>query len=241
MAIVVSSSLAQPSNFLQLCQRTLIECGVTSDTANNITTVANQSGEVARIIDYVREAYTMIQNKHPYSWVWLWHETSQLLPPGGRIFSPKNDWGLKVLKWDSESFKMYITANGVASEYFINWWDDWRLFNQAFNRGVIPITQPNVIVERPDKSLQFDTYLQVPYTLTAQYYSSAEILVEDLDVPSMPEQYFLSIVWLATMTYAKYEEAGVLFNTTANTQYAAIMSQMEQTELPQITIGGALC
>lgn len=241
MAIIVASSLAQPANFLELCKRTLIECGVTADVANNITTVNNQSGEIARIIDYVREAYTMIQNKHPYSWVWLWRETSQSLASGKRIFNPATEWGLKVLKWDSESFKLYLTANGVASEYYLDWWDDWRLFNQAFNRGVIQTSQPSVIVERPDKSLQLDTILQSAYTLSAQYYAAAEILTKDNDVPSMPEQYFLAIVWLATMSYAKYEEAGVLFNTTANTQYAAIMAQMEQTELPQITFSGALC
>jgi hypothetical protein len=237
MAIVVQSALEADSNFLSLVQRTAQEC----DISGSILSVAGQTNdsEFQRIINWVQDAYIVIQNKHAFRWRWLWKDFSQELEAGSRTFNPVADWSIYPLKWDRNSFQIYRTDDGIAGQNYIPYME-YTNFRDTYLRGVIPVTYPNYFTIKRNRDIEFNSTLDSNYTLTAEYYSTAEKLTDNEDQPSMPVQYHMAIVWRAVMFYASFEEAGVLFNT-AQSNYKTLMLQMENTELDDFEFSGALC
>lgn len=237
MAIVVQSSLETSSNFLSLVQRAATEC----DISGTITSVGGQESdsEYQRIINWVADAYIVIQNKHPFRWRWLWKEFETQLEAGSRLFDPIADWNIYPMKWEQESIKIYRTSGGVGGEMFIPWME-YTQFRDTYLYGTIITTYPRHYTFRRDRKVMFNSVLDAIYTFSGEYYSTAERLVDDEDEPSMPVQYHMAIVWRAVMFYASFEEAGVLFNT-AQANYLTLLKQIENTELDDFQTAGALC
>jgi hypothetical protein len=68
-------------NFLQICQRTAVECGVASGTAiqTALPTVVGATGSLGRIVGWVNDAWTDICMDHDD---WDWMHSSSLLGAG---------------------------------------------------------------------------------------------------------------------------------------------------------------
>src|ERR1035437_3389469 len=112
-------------NYLKLCQRAAIECGV----SGTLTTTAGQIGSLARIVNWVGDAWNELQTERDD---WDWMRSSNLLG-SGVSFSPAaaqyntqlgtgaGQVGVDVDsfgKWDEASFRCYTNANassGIAN------------------------------------------------------------------------------------------------------------------------------
>lgn len=113
-------------NFLQLCQRAIIECGVASNQAATVVlpTVVGASGSVGRIVNWINDAWTDIQMDHDD---WDWMRSSNILGQGvsfqtvwGRASYPlgvnPGNVGVDVDsfgKWDRETLRCFTTATSI--------------------------------------------------------------------------------------------------------------------------------
>jgi len=218
-------------NFLQLVQRTRREVGI---SGNGPVSVTAQLGEMQRLIDWVRDAYVDIQNSQPY-WNWLHKTASLILPAGEQIFHPVTSWGIYPLRYERDSFWLYATDDGPAF--------GGHLTNDPYSKIRLYDTpqtaRPTGFIVLPTREIKFNAITDQEYNLTLDYYATAEELVLDGDVPSMPEQYQMSIVWRAVQLYADYEEVPYL-RQTSTLKYSQVFDQMLRTETPQMEIGGPL-
>jgi len=211
------------------------ECGI---TGSGPSTVVGQTGELNRIVDWTSDAYIEIQNSQ--RWNWLWVEFTRTLTAGGRSYDPVTDWSIFPIAWDKDAFSLYVTSAGVADEQPIGYMP-WPTFKATagYGYGVISTGRPVVVSIKPDRTLVFDATLNTGYTFKGEYWGTPETLSLDADLPAMPEQYQMAIVWKAVMSYATYEEAGVLY-TTAKAEYDRYYGNMVTTELPLPVFAGAL-
>lgn len=199
-------------NFLQLVRRTMSECGV----PGGLNSVASATGETARVVEWVRTAYINIQNER--RWNWLWRQATANLLAGRHTFNPATEWDAFALQWDEDTARL----------------GDYHLWMREYSGPVRQLpepTRPSQVTIYPDRTLVFNAVLDHEYQFTCDYYSSAEVLREDTDTPSMPEQYHDGIVWAATMLYADLEEAGTL-RMTAQLKLDLVRAQMLHTEVP---------
>lgn len=211
-------------NFLELVQRTRRECGISG--TGPLSTVG-QSGEMLRLVDWVRDAYLEIQNAQP-RWNWLNKTAGKALLAGGRTFDPVTDWSLQVLKYDHDSFvlagsPLTCVAYPVARDRFRS----------------VQTARPTEFAILPSRKVQFNAILDQDYTLSFDYYAEAEELAADTDVPSMPSQYHMAVVWKALSYYADYEEVPYLMQRSVQ-KFNQIYEQMLRTELPDLVFAGPL-
>lgn len=204
-------------NFLQLVNRTKAECGVSGP---QILRIQNASGEIARVVDWVRDAYFMIQGER--AWYWLWRQMGANLLTGRQTFDPAAEWDVFALRWSMSSARL-----------------DGYHIPMRFYSGPESDTQngaPSAVTVMPDRTLRFNAPMDRERQFTADYYSTSEALQEDDDTPSMPEQFHMAIVWQATVLYADYEEAGAL-RMTAQMKLDRMREQMVATEVPPVMMG----
>jgi hypothetical protein len=212
-------------NFLTLVNRTISECG--SALAPLSTLARPAAGETTRMINWVIDAWTEIQLEQ-YEWDWqrIWlqfptvtnqqqytptyifanatvYEGTASLPVGTSLAA----FGLQ--QWVRKSFRIFPTVQGVLSEQIGNFmpWDDFRNIyiyaNQLQN-----YTRPVIVSVGPDKSLWFGPIPDsTGYTITCEAWLAPQMLAVDTDVPLMPPQYHMAIVYKAMMKYARYESA----------------------------------
>lgn len=222
-------------NFLQLVQRVRQECGV---SGSGPSTVVSQTGELKRLVEWTQEAYIALQNSN--TWNWLWDDTTPALTSGGRVYNPVTDWSIFPIQWDTDSLTCYLTSVGVADEQRLHYltWPEFKATN-GYGYGYVQTNRPVAFSIRPDRSIIFDSYLDQDYTIRGEYWGTPETLSLDADLPALPEQYHMAIVWRAVMAYAQYEEAGVLLQL-AEKEFNRYYGSMTRTELPEVVAGGAM-
>lgn len=234
--VVTSSSSATPLDgltFLELCTRTHKECGLSGAGPVGVTA---QSGMSAKVVNWVTDAYEEIQTKHP-NWHFLWNQYSGELA-AQETHNPTNDWSISVRSWDQrdEASYIYLTASGVAGRTFLTWlpWDLYRSLPQGQAAGF-----PLFVTQAPDRSLRFHPTPSAGYTVVMDFWERPEELTANTDVPKMPAEYQMAIVWRAVMFYAGHDEAGALFQS-AKLNFDRLMSRMEDTELDAMGVEGPL-
>lgn len=219
-------------NFLELVQRTRREVGI---SGSGPSTVIGQTGEMLRLVEWVRTAYIEIQNFRP-QWGWLNKSATIDLLAGGQTYHPVTNLGIYPLVYDLESFRLYATALGPVDTQFLHAED----YSQAKRRYLVPTAgRPTAFMIRPTRDIQFNRVLDQDYSFSLDYYATAEELTQDADVPSLPEQYQLAIVWKAVQHYGRYEEVPFLVQT-GEINYTRILEQMLATESPKMHLAGPL-
>lgn len=219
-------------NFLQICQRVRQECGI---SGNGPLAVARQVGMYAKIVDWVKAAHEEIQTKRTM-WRFDWFELTQALTIGAEAYAPASDWGLKVRSWARDSAHLYRTAAGPTSRHWLAYleWDQYRDLRTPAVPGM-----PIYWTQAPDRRLMFYPIPDQDFTLVAEGYRSPEILVQTTDIPRLPEEYHMAIVWRAVMLYCGHDENQPLFQT-AQANYKGLISRIEATELPGMMTGEPL-
>lgn len=218
-------------NYLQLVQRTKREAGV---SGGGPSSTVGLTGEAQRLADWVRDAYTDIQNAQTF-WNWL-HKTATVpVIAGQQTFNPVTDWEINPLRYMTDSFWVYAASDGPSFGNNLNR-DDYSRIRNYTPAGV---ARPTAFIVMPNRDVRLNAIPDQDYSLTLDYYAAAETLGQDDDVPSIPEQYHLAIVWKALQFYADYEEVPYL-RQTATAKYMQIHDQMLRTEAPVPHLGGPL-
>lgn len=212
--------------FLELCQRLRQEVGAAGSGPASVT---GQHGEYARLVGWVQQAWTEVQTKRP-DWLFMWAEGEIEMEDGYREYALPNDW-----------------ASFIPGTIFLG---DRRLrllpypeFRRRY-RSEAP-AEPRHITVTPDQVLTLSSSVQIDappapgQTLSFEYYRSPQQLTANDDLPRLPEPYHMLIVYRAMVQYGLYENAGEVVQQ-GMVNAGPLMLQLERTQLPAVTMAGAL-
>lgn len=236
-------------NFLQLCQRGILECGV----AGALSSAAiSATGSQGRIVTWINQAWNEIQTRQDE---WEWMRSSNLLGLGASFTTVAGQASYPlgtgagtsgVLstnfgKWDRYSFRNYTTTVGVSNEMIMDWipYDTWR---DSYMLGAMRTvqTRPVAIAIGPDKSLCLGPPPNALYTITGDYWVAPTLMSADVDVPTgLPAQFHMAIVYRAMEMYGGYESAPEVLQRGSK-GFADLIRQLEAIYGPGIALAGAL-
>lgn len=223
-------------NFLQLCQRVYSEGGI----SGNITSVQNQSGEALRVVNWVKSAYNEIMNDQGMVWNFLHPTVVVKLVPGQGEYTFE-DFSLPAgVQWDTRSMRVAL-ADNLADETFLLGmrfpeFRDYWLFS---SRRTVQSRPLNV-------SVDFSTHLRVApipdqaYHLVMEYQIMPPQLLDDEDVPVLPDRFQMAIVWKALRHYGMFESAPEVAGR-AEHEYKTIMQHLYNDQSPEVIVGGPMC
>lgn len=217
--------------FLELCQRTRELAGI---SGTGPTAVTNQTGEYLRVVNWVRQSWIDIQNRHAH-WDFLRDEFTFQTVVGQQAYTLAQ-MGATDLREVSktDTARCYLTATGIGDEqYLVPWWD-WHVFRDTYKYGLQTNARPVVFSIEPNtKSMHLGSIPDDIYTVTGIYYKRAVSLTAASDVPALPEQYHEIIVYRALSKYAGYEAAPEV-KQEALENYSQLLSDLSDDQLPKV-------
>lgn len=237
-------SVTSPSTFLELVQRTRLECGISSggSSGNVPTSVTTATGIELLLVGWVVEAWMAIQRIHA-NWHFMRDSTNFLTISGKATYTP-TECGVPqgaIGSWQRETIRNFQTASGITSSMFMSElpYDDWR--NQYLFGSLQSVrTRPTQFAIHPvDHGLALGPMPNADYTITADYFQSPIVLINDTDTPTLPAQHIMAIVYKAMMAYGKFDAAAETITRGAE-GYAEIISALERERLNQVVTGGCL-
>ena len=224
--------------FLELCKRVRQECGVAGD--GPITTV-NQTREMKRIVDWTSQAWVDIQNARA-DWEFMRSSVTFNTMAGQQIYAPGVDIPITDFKkWRNESFRQYLQSAGVATEIILGQYLSFSEFRDFYMLGSRRLVtgRPLYITITPDRHLAFGFTPNDTYVTTGEYYRKAQVLAADTDVPQMPEDYHMLIVYGAMKKYGMFEVANEQ-TAAASDGYTTLYNRLETEYAPAMEWGGSL-
>ena len=234
-------SLIYPQTFLDLVQRTFVECAC---SGTEPSTLVGVTGEASRITNWVSGAWLSIQQVHE-DWQFLEASFSFVTIAGQASYTPTEagitagTFGLWKT-WDDLP-RNYITATGVSSEFEMSErsWEAWRIL---YDFGALTAirTRPVEFAIAPNKSFVLGPYAAAGYTVTGKYFTAPVSLSLDADVPTLPRQYLMAIIGGAMMEYAAFKAGSEVYQR-GKQWYDQHIGRIELARLPKIQSSGALC
>lgn len=222
------------STLLQLCNRLILEAGI---SAQPMTTTVNQTGELGRVVNWIQQAWLDIQSAHQ-TWRWM-RKTATITTVAGQA-GGYDATDADVSVWTLDTARNYVTAQGPITEVFMSFveYDDFR---NSYLYGALRYAQsrPMVFTINPDNTLSFGPVPNGDHTVTNDYYKKPIEMDGDTDEPDMPATYHIGIVWRALMFYGGFEAAGEAYSRGQN-EYTVILDKLEATQLPMLQMGGPL-
>ncbi|MCA9367295.1 hypothetical protein KC887_03485 [Candidatus Kaiserbacteria bacterium] len=214
-------------NFLELCKRLHMEAGY---QGAGPASVENQTGQAARLVTWIAEAWRDIQNlrddwefmANEFSVSLLSGENAVLLPAdaarvrkdtpviltSGQRFYPTEleIAGMRALE------RNHTSANALPAYY---------AFNQVnHSLRVYPATDRDI-------------------TVNGEYFTQPQMLLLNTDIPALPERFHMLIVWGAMQYLSTFDEAGNQYQA-ANAKYSELISELTRSQLPVMTLAGPL-
>jgi hypothetical protein len=227
------------STFLQLCQDLRREAGI-SGTDSMPAAVTSQTGEMKRVVEWVKKAYRDIQNLHP-NWHFLSTEFSFQTISSTSTYT-KNSVSLTELgSWDPTTFRAYLTATGVTDEQELRYWPNWHKFRDAYLIGASRSTsgRPTDFSIKPDKSIVLWPTPSAAYTVVGEYFKRAQELSANADEPLFPQEFHDILVWRAIVFYAAHEAAPEVY-AHGKSEYNRLLRALRRDQLPMISIAGEM-
>lgn len=223
-------------NFLQLCQRCFIEGGI----SGQITSVQNQSGEALRIVTWVAGAYREILNSDQFNLNFIRKSTVVQLVTGQDTYT-KADLGVPTLgQWDTDTMRVALNSN-LADETFLigQRYPEFRDYWDFSSRRDVQARPLNCTVT-PETNLRIAPKPAAPYYLNFQWLEVPVDLIDNTDVPVIPDRWQMAIVWRALRHYGMYESAPeVVMRADSNYREIALLMTLDQS--PEIVVGDPIC
>lgn len=186
--------------------------------------VASQTGMDKKLVEWVASAWEEIQLMRN-DWRFAWGEASVSVAAGSASIDPigLGVSDLNVFKFDTAKF------DGNQLQF-----KDWPLFSNRYRTA--ETGRPTYISESPDRKIHFALVPPLDGTFTAEYYKTPQLLASNLDVPRLPAQYHMAIVYKALMMYAAHDDAAQTYADAA-ARFVQLYNKIESTETPVKYIG----
>lgn len=223
-------------NFLTLTQRLRQEAGA---SGTGPVTVISQAGELARMVSWINSAWMDIQSVHQ-DWEWLRSSASFPTVASQATYTPAqcglSDFGM----WARDTFRNYDTSVGTSSEVYMEYveYEAWR---DSYQYGALrsSTSRPMVMTITPAKAIGLGPVPLVGYTVTGDYFKVPTEMTLDADIPALPTQFHMAIVWRALVIYGYYEENQSIVQR-GQMEFDKIIRRMAIDRLPEATGPGAL-
>lgn len=176
-------------NKLELVNDLRMEASV---SGSGITTTVGQTGEPARLVKWIEQAYEEIQNIY-FDWNFLRKDATVTTVSGQSKRTAEDDVGIYNLD-------DFYTAAGAEMDVRERIDLDHQL--PSINNGT-----PYLIVVEPNKDLFFYPTPDAAYTYNYSYFRKPFTLDGDDAEPAFPEQFHKLIVARAMIYYGNYESA----------------------------------
>jgi hypothetical protein len=221
--------------FLELCQALRQEAGI---SGNGPSTVAGQSGELKRVIDWVSRSWEEIQLARK-NWMWKRAQFQFNTTASDYDYTPA-DVGIasRFARWDYETLRIYPAASGNVGEVGLPFLD-YNAFLRVYLTGPRPTGMPVCYSIGNDLKLLLGPVPDKAYTITGEYWKSNQVLAADADEPEMPDDYHLLIVYWALEKYGLYEAAGEVI-ARAKQDKRFYLGKLTDNQLPKIELADPL-
>ncbi len=91
----------------------------------------------------------------------------------------------------------------------------------------------------PDKSICLGPIAADGYTILGDYFSVPSEMASDSDVPALPTQFHMAIVYRAMMSYGAFESAPEVYQR-GEVEFMKLMRRMTADRSPETVFAGAL-
>lgn len=233
--------------FLTLCADVQRECDI---VGTSITSVTGNTTELNRVVNWVRQAWNDIQNRHT-NWRWMRSTFSVNTTAGDDSYAPTDCTDTRLSAtisrfshWiplddkGSSNVKVYLTSAGVSGERWMSYLQ-WPYFRSLYRIGNQTNNLPFHYTIDPQNNLVLGPKPNDIYTVSGEYQMSAQTLTASDDVPEMPTQFHDLIVYMAMRKYAGFESAPDVMSR-AITEGNRVMRQLEANQLPEVQLAGPL-
>ena len=206
--------------FLELCQALRREAGAAGTGPAN---VEGQSGEYKRIVEWIRNEWIRLQERHQ-RWNFAWAQGSIELEPDYRVYDLPSD----VAQIDPET--LYFNGREIA---LIDWRDFRESFREPSGGGVRRVALD------PSGQLHLEDFPEATRDLSFEYWREPQVLETNNDTPRAPSVYHYAIVYAALRQYGLYENAPEVVQQ-ADYSLSHVYQAMVNRELPGVEIQGPL-
>lgn len=228
------------STYLQLCSDLRRECGI---SGTGPTAVTGQTGELLRVVEWVAQSYTELQNAKQWRWLRSQFTVATVASDGSYAYGDCTDTIASALitrfkRWYPHEFKIYLTSAGVGTETCLGYCD-WEIFKRCWLIGTQNDGYPSDVSIDPQNNIRLGAEPDAIYTLTGDYQKSAQVLAADGDTPEMPADFHNLIVTGAMKKYAAYSGAPDVW-ASARDEHSRMRRDLELDQLPTPSFGSSL-
>jgi hypothetical protein len=221
--------------FLEICKRVRQEAGI---SGSGPSSVVGQTGEMKRIVDWVNTAWEDVQLSRP-NWNWMRAGFSFQTVTGDYDYTAAEAGiATRFSQWDVDTIKSYRTSQGVGAEFELGELAYSR-YRSIYLTGPQPSGTPICFALAPDRKLLLGPNPDGIFTVSGEYWKSPQVLVVDADVPEMPADYHMLIVWQALESYAFYESATEVL-ARAEKYSKRYKYRLELNQLPDVMMADPL-
>lgn len=185
------------------------------------TTVLNQRGEYNRLINWVRDADTYIQDLYE-NWKFMRKDYNEDTLVGNNILPAVQD----VAWYDEGTFK--LIENGETEENLI------EVVEYDAIKNEIRDTETNVpyrVIIMSDSSLEVDPIPDAAHTIKCDYYQNAVEMTGNTDISVIPPRFHKAILGYGLMLYAGYENAKEIMDQGEKI-FSMQLARLENNQLP---------
>lgn len=219
--------------FLDLVQMVARESGTIADELPQ--TVSGQTGRIGKIVHWVNLAWNVIQNHHA-SWQWM-HDTFEGdIEPEMHRYSHIQMGIQRFGRWSTLPYtvSIYDKEIGKADESFIHP-IPYRDYRRIYDIGDTHTGRPACFSIDPSNLILVGPVPDKEYRIRGEYYKSAQVLVNDADLPELPVRFRPIIGWFALVLLSKHDEAGFAVSAAAQ-NYQQYLSNLEIDQLQSVRL-----
>lgn len=229
--------------FLEMCQKVAEESGTVASLPNPLS-VTGQTGRLLRIVGWVNSAYGLLQSAHP-DWLWMRGTfEGQLLAEtrdyaGDALNAPRFARFARAARGTSV-VSVYDPAIGPRDEGIIDF-RDYDEFYATFLTGGFQERRgkPTHVTRTPEGRIAVFPLPDKTYVIRGMYHKARHILAGNDDVPDLPADYHMAIVYRALMLLATFDEDAPRLGVYTS-EFTAQMDGLSAHYLPQLELGGPL-
>jgi hypothetical protein len=241
--------------YLQHCKGVCREAGI-ANGEDAINSVNGQIGQLQRISANVRQVWIEIQNMHQHTgleWRFMRSEFTLTTVAEQAAYSYDDaaiedtfDTPIAIDRWRNwfikdydEPPRVYLTSGGVGGEGWLTYLD-WKDFKYIYGIGTQNSSYPAHITINPQNQIVLGPTPSDIYTISGDYMKSAQILVNDADLPAgIPESFEDLIMWKALTRHGIQKNASELI-TLGEDSAATLLGQLEGDQLGELPVGNPL-
>ncbi len=224
------------STYLELCQKVARESGTIAGVLP--TAVTGQTGRLLKVVNWVNDAWSEIQNMHA-AWLWMRSEFSNDLSTNTMKYTAASFNLTDFARWveDPGSVTMYLTATGVSDEGELENvpYDQWR---RTYDRGTQTANRPTQWTVTPSLEFAVGVKPDLVYTVRGEYYLGNQALAANGDTPNCPARFHDLIVWKALMKLYASDEATEQLEEVKDL-YEPLLFALVRDQLPAVMISAS--